>query len=350
MSITTVLGDIGDDQLGLVLPHEHLIANANAQWIIPEQDADLAEFTRPFEVSMRGAVQTHPFSYRSAMQQLDFDVALTEIRRFAAAGGGTVVDLGIPGYGRDHVALAALSRMSGVNVVMGCGEYVEPAHAGYVRHSSAEVIRDVLLDELTVGVGRTGIRAGIIGEIGTGNPVTDEELKVLRGAAMAQLETGVAINVHRTIFPDEMAGLAALEVLLEAGVDPAKVIVSHCDERPEPAFALEVARRGAWVELDTFGMEQWAVSARRPDGSYPRRAFDHHRIDMLLELASAGYLEQVLISHDIAMKPQFTQHGGWGLTHIGETIVPQLLTLGMTDADITTLRVENPRRALSRSN
>nr|WP_269330542.1 hypothetical protein [Kineosporia babensis] len=333
--------------MGVVLPHEHLIANANAQWIVPAADEDLAEYTQPFSAQLKGKVQTQPFSYRSAMQQLDFDVALEEVSRFQAAGGATVVDLGIPGFGRDHVALAVLSRMTGVNIVMGCGEYVEPAHSPYVRYASPEMIRDVLLDELRVGVGKTGIRAGIIGEIGSGNPITAEERKVLRGAALAQLETGVAINVHRTIFPDEMAGLEAVDLLLECGVDPGKIIVSHCDERPESGFALEVARRGAWVELDTFGMEQWAVSARRPDGSYPRRAFDHHRIDMLLELAAAGFLGQTLISHDIAMKPQFTRHGGWGLTHIGETIVPQLLALGMTDADITTLRVDNPRKALA---
>ncbi|GAB6896998.1 phosphotriesterase family protein [Kineosporia succinea] len=344
MNVTTVLGEVPASGLGVVLPHEHLIANANAQWIVPSRDEDLAEYTRPYSVSMRGKVQTQPFSYRSAMQQLDFEVALEEL---LALGGGTVVDLGIPGFGRDHVALAALSRMSGVNIVMGCGEYVEPAHSPYVRYASPEMIRDVLLDELRVGVGTTGIRAGIIGEIGSGNPVTDAERKVLRGAALAQLETGVAINVHRTIFPDEMAGLEAVDLLLDAGVDPGKVIVSHCDERPESGFALEVARRGAWVELDTFGMEQWSVSARRPDGTYPRRAFDHHRIDMLLELAAAGFLEQTLISHDIAMKPQFTRHGGWGLTHIGNTVVPQLLALGLTDADITTLRVTNPRRALA---
>jgi len=346
MTVTTVLGEIADDELGVVLPHEHLIANATGQWIFPADAADLAEYTRDFELRMRGTVQTHPFSYRHAMHQLELEPALEELASFKARGGGTVVDLGIPGFGRDPVALKALALMSGVNIVMGCGEYVEMAHSPYVRHSSAEVVRDVLLDELTVGVGTTGIRAGIIGEIGTGNPPSPEELKVLRGAALAQAETGVALNIHRTIFPEALAGLEALDVALAVGADPAKVIVSHCDERPGAEFALEVARRGAWVELDTFGMEQWAVSAER-DGAFPERAFDHHRIDILRALASAGYLGQTLISHDMAMKPQFQRFGGWGLAHIHDTIVPRLLTLGFTPADIDLLQRTNPRRALA---
>jgi phosphotriesterase-related protein len=347
MTVMTVLGPIDDDALGVTLPHEHLIANAVSQWAYPEGDVELlAERTREFSLDMRGRVQTHPFEYRHVMQQLELAPALEELAAFRARGGGTVVDLGIPGFGRDAVALKALAELSGVHIVMGCGEYVEHSHSPYVRYASAETIRDVIVDELTVGVGQTGIRAGIIGEIGTGNPPTPEELKVVRGAALAQIETGVAMNIHRSIFPDELAGLEPLDLALSVGADPAKLIVSHCDERPGAEFALEVARRGAWVELDTFGMEQWAVSSAR-GASYPQRAFDHHRIDILLALASEGYLGQTLLSHDMAMKPQYQRYGGWGLVHLHDTIAPQLVARGFTPADLDQLFVANPRRALS---
>ncbi|MEU6537102.1 hypothetical protein [Streptomyces sp. NPDC047000] len=345
-TVMTVLGPVAANELGVTLMHEHLVSNAVAQWSPPEDPARLAEFVAEYEPAMHGRVQLDPFSYRSAMQQLSLDVALTELRRFRAAGGGTVVDLGVPGFGRDHVALQVLSRLSGVHIVMGCGEYVEHSHSPYVRHAPAETVRDVVLGEFHDGVGTTGIRAGVIGEIGTGNPATAEELKVLTGAALAAMETGAALNIHRSIQPDPLAGLAGLDHVLGLGLDPSRVVVSHCDERPEHAFALEVARRGAWVELDTFGMEQWAVSARRGDG-FPRRSFDHDRIGMLLALLEAGHEERILLSHDIAMKPQFTAYGGWGLTHLLENVRPRAIAAGVPADTWDRLLTDNPRRALT---
>lgn len=347
MIVTTVLGDVDAADLGVVLPHEHLIANAVGQWLPPTDQEGLAEATRPFTPRIRGAVQMDPFGYRDALQQLDLQVALTELRELASLGRHTIAELSIPGIGRDPVALQALSRMSGVQIVMGCGEYVEHAHSAYVKHSSPETIRDVLVEELTQGVGTTGIRAGIIGEIGTSNTPTAEELKVLHGAALAQRETGVALNIHRSIFPDPLATLPAIDHVLALGVDPGKVVVSHVDERPEPEFALRAAERGVLVELDTFGMEQWAVSARRGD-EYPRRGLDQDRYGMLRTLLDAGYVDQVLLSHDLCMKPQFLEHGGWGMTHLTVNVEPRLRAMGVTRAEIETMRVENPRRVLAR--
>lgn len=341
----SVTGPVDVASLGLVLPHEHLIANAASQWIYPADRERLEHYAQPYRAALHGAVQVEPFSYRSAMQQLDLEVARHELEGYLAAGGRTVVDLGIPGYGRDPVALKALAELTGAVVIMGCGEYVEHSHSPYVRFSSAEVVRDVILHEIEHGVGTTGVRPGIIGEIGTGNPPTDQEFKVVQGAALAQRESGLALNLHRTIFPDPMATLPVVDAVLGWGIDPGKLIVSHCDERPEPEFALELAKRGCWVELDTFGMEQWATSAAR-GGHYPQRAFDHHRMDMLVALLDAGYVDQVLLSHDIAMKPQFTWYGGWGLPHLLTTIAPQLEDRGVDEATFARLTVANPAAAL----
>lgn len=345
--VTTVLGDVDSSTLGVVLPHEHLIANATAQWMPPEEDEALAASLETYGLANRGAVQMAPFSFREAMFQVDAPVALDELRSAAAEGVGTVVELSIPGIGREPAVLRALAQLAGTHIVMGCGEYVEFAHSPYVSHSSAEVIRDVLLNELTVGVGPGKVRAGIIGEIGTSNTPTAAELKVLTGAGMAQMETGVALNIHRSIFPDPMGALVAIDHVLALGVDPAKVVVSHVDERPEAEFALAAAERGVLVELDTFGMEQWATSARRGD-QYPRRALDHDRLEMLATLLDAGHLDQILLSHDLCMKPQFAAYGGWGLIHLTRNIEPRLLALGVSAEEIVRMRVDNPRRMLER--
>src|SRR5581483_4316635 len=112
--------------------------------------------------------------------------------------------------------------------------------------------------------------------------------KVLRGAALAQLQSGLALNIHRTVFPALHAAIEALDYVLAIGVDPSRVVMSHCDERPEPEFALEVGRRGAWIELDTFGMEHWAANWRHPSGPV-RRSYDPERVAILLQCMEAGY-------------------------------------------------------------
>ncbi|MFB9183799.1 phosphotriesterase [Dactylosporangium sucinum] len=346
--MTTVLGDVSAAELGIVLPHEHLIANATAQWVPPEDPGLLEEFTKPYDLQARGDVQLAPFSYREPMFQTDLHVALHELRTLKEFGSHTVVELSIPGIGRDPVALKTMSQMTGVNIVMGCGEYVEFAHSPFIKHVPPEVIRDVLVEEIEVGVGTTGIRAGIIGEIGTSNTPTAAELKVLHGAALAQMQTGVALNIHRSIFPDPLGTLPAIDYVLDLGVDPRKVVVSHVDERPEPEFALLAAERGVFVELDTFGMEQWAISARR-GGDYPRRSHDQDRYHMVQVLLDRGFVDQVLLSHDLCMKPQFIAHGGWGLRHLSRNVVPRLAALGVSDAEIASMRVDNPRRALERA-
>ena len=101
------------------------------------------------------------------------------------------------------------------------------------------------------------------------------------------------------------------------------------------------------MELDTFGMEQWAVSARSGD-SYPERALDRDRIALLRILLEAGYRDQILLSHDMAMKPQLSVYGGWGLTHLSLNIEPRLRALGISADDIAAMRITNPARALGR--
>ena len=60
---------------------------------------------------------------------------------------------------------------------------------------SEEDIADQIVTQVTKGFGDTGMRAGIIGEIGFQSGTPAEE-KSLRGAGMAQQETGAALNVH----------------------------------------------------------------------------------------------------------------------------------------------------------
>ena len=345
MSVITVLGEIDDSELGVVLPHEHLLSNATMQWMKPEDSDELLASLQPLSPEHRVRSQMEPFFYRDVLSSLDPLEAIGGLQPFREAGGRTIVDVSPPAFGRDPMALKAISEVSGLNVVMGCGEYVESAHSQYVAVCSIGQIRDSLIGEIIEGVGNTGIRAGIIGEIGSGNPVTAAEEKVLRAAAQAQLATGVALNIHRSVFPDPNAGIDALRVVLDEGVDPGRVVMSHCDERPEPEFSLEVGSHGAFIELDTFGMEHWAANCIQR-GRPIQRAFDRDRVDLAKTIVEAGYLEQLLISQDVSMKTQRLTYGGAGYAHISRNIEPVLLQEGFTPEELTVIRVDNPRRML----
>ena len=346
MTVITVLGEIPDTSLGLVLPHEHLIGNATGQWRVPDTRDEVLEALSPVTPSMYARSRHEPFFYRSILQTLDPLTTVQELQPFIDVGGRTVVDLSPPGFGRDAVALKAIARVTGLNVIMGCGEYVDAAHSAYVAVCSMEQIRDVLLSEITDGVGKTGIRPGIIGEIGSGNPITDMERKVLRAGARVQMQTGLALNIHRTVFPEPFAALEALDIVLKEGVDPAKVVMSHCDERPEHEFAMRVGERGAYIELDTFGLEQWAATSIHA-GCRCRRSFDQDRLDLLKALLDAGYIQQLLLSQDTCMQTTLVRHGGGGYAHISRNMDIRMREVGMTTEDIKTVRVDNPRRMLS---
>jgi phosphotriesterase-related protein len=163
---------------------------------------------------------------------------------------------------------------------------------------------------------------------------------------MAQRETGLALNIHRTVFPDLLAAIEALDLVLAEGVDPTRVVISHCDERPEPEFALAVGQRGAWIELDTFGMEHWAANWRHPSGPV-RRSYDPERVEILMRCLDAGHLDRILISHDVCMQTMLRRNGGGGYAHIDTAIVDRLHAKGVPADDIARIRVTNPRRMLT---
>src|SRR5581483_10455510 len=122
--------------------------------------------------------------------------ATAEMLLYRAAGGGTVVDATSIGINRDPLGLARISRASGVQVVMGAGYYVAEYHPPAVSGLSEVAIYEQIVRDVEDGVDDTGLRSGIIGEIGMTWPVHPDEVKVLRAAARAQVRTGAPLLIH----------------------------------------------------------------------------------------------------------------------------------------------------------
>ena len=344
--VETVLGPIPANDLGVTLPHEHVVIDFSALWVPPPGMGGLDVALGRYDPTLRGLVNHDPNFVLDAIGNPLAHTIVPELEAYRAAGGSSLVELTPIGVGRHPHVLAAMARLTGLNIVMSTAFYIEPFHPPFLFRAREKDIAELFVEELTVGVAGTGIRAGIIGEIGTGSPPTPDELKVVRAAAEAHHETGVSINLHRTSYPGPNEVLGPLDLLLDLGVPPDRIVVSHCDERPEPELALEVARRGAYVEMDTWGMEMWATRWVFGNEEIPA-ASDRDRLEMLAELIHRGYLRQILLSQDVCNKAQLASQGGYGYAHLLRSVRDRLRVLGVSESEQRILFQENPQRMLT---
>jgi predicted metal-dependent phosphotriesterase family hydrolase len=307
--VQTVLGPIDPASLGVTLPHEH---TQIALWHVPDR-WDYWQLTR------------------------DEPVILEELAAFRAAGGSGLVDLTAAGVGRDPAWLAGIARASGMHIVMGCGWYrgaYYPPEARIDRRS-VDDLADELVLEASDGVGATGIRPGIIGEIGTDKPwVSAHEERVHRAAARAARRTGLAITTHGVM---SSVGLDQLRIFEEEGVDPARVVIGHADSYPVLEHHLAIIERGASVEFDFVGMSFNAVE----------RHGEPRVVDLLCELLGRGHADRILLSQDVCNDAQLQRYGGNGYTYLAATFLPRLRAAGVSDTEIETMIVANPRRLLT---
>jgi predicted metal-dependent phosphotriesterase family hydrolase len=306
--VQTVLGPVEPQSLGVTLPHEH---TQIALWHIPSRH-DYWQLTR------------------------DEPVILEELAAFRAANGGAIVDLTLPGVGRDPAWLAGLARASGLQVVMGCGWYRGmhyPAEA-LIDRRSVDDLADELVGEIELGVGGTGIRPGIIGEIGTDKPwVSGLEERVHRAAARAAKQTGMAITTHGVQSP---VGLAQLRIFTEEGVDPARVVIGHADSYPDLDYYLAVLDLGANLEFDFLGHRFGVEESLEP-----------RLVEMLVELLERGFASQLLLSQDVCHNRQLKAHGGFGYVYLHQHFLPTLRTAAVGEGEIQQMTVDNPARILT---
>ncbi len=311
--VQTVLGPIAPQALGVTLPHEH---TQIALWHIAGR-WDYWQLTR------------------------DREVLLEELARFREAGGASLVDLTLPGVGRDPAWLVEVSRASGLNIVMGCGWYrgaYYPAEA-LIDRRSVDDLADELVREATEGVapadGGEPVRPGIIGEIGTDKPwLSAQEERVHRAAARASRRTGLAITTHGVMSD---VALAQLRVFEEEGADLARVVIGHADSYPSLDHYLEIVRRGANVEFDFLGMS-FTPQERHGEGRV---------VDLIRELLSRGHADRILLSQDVCHDSQLVRYGGNGYAYLATSFLPRLRDAGVSDAEIETMTVANPRRILT---
>jgi len=338
----TVLGPVAPESLGLTLPHEHLLVDLRFRFRPPPSGSALGHELRPVELGNLYEVNYDWFSSLDNLHLTDEATAVEEARLFRLAGGRTLVDPTTATIGRDPLALQRIARATGLHVIMGSGFYTEPAHPSGLAAADEDALAREIVRDVTAGVGDTGVRAGLIGEIGCSWPWTPAERKSLRAAAAAARETGAPLMIHPG--RDPRAPEAHLDEVRRVGLDLRRVIVAHIERTIAGDLdrLRAIVETGCYVEYDLFGVE----ISHFPWGG-PEMPNDAERMRQIVWLMERGYGRQVLLSHDVCFKIRLARYGGTGLAHIPRRIVPRLLQRGLSEPDVRALVVENPARALT---
>ena len=339
--VQTVLGPVPPSELGPTTTHEHLYIDFSFMFR-PARDFPRPELAdAPITLENLGWVRYNYYSNRPNMQLTDVDTAINEVTMYRDAGGGAIVDATTIGIGRAPEALVRISRETGVHVIMGAGFYVDAVHPADMAQRSVEDVAREISADITEGVAGSGIRAGIIGEMGCTWPLTANERKTLSAAAIAQRETGAAILIHPGRHPDAPAEILAL--LANAGADISRVIMGHLDRTVLEFDGLRrIAETGCYLEWDLFGNEGSHYPAAEID-----MPSDAQRLDFVRRITDAGYGDRIVIAQDIFTKHRLVTYGGHGYGHILRNLVPRMSRKGFTGAEIRAMTVDNPARILT---
>jgi phosphotriesterase-related protein len=303
--VQTVLGAVAPGELGFTLPHEH--TKCSLWWI--ENRWDYWELIG------------------------DEPRINEELAAYKALGGGTLVDVTPIGIGRDLARLARLSQATGLHIVAGAGWYRQAYYPAEARIDRRSI--DDLADEIVQEFVDGPVRPGIIGEIGTDKPwVTAQEERVFRAAARAALRTGASVTTHAV---QSDVGLAQLTILEDEGLDPARIVIGHCDSHPRIEHWREIVRRGAHVEADFLGMSFTPIE----------RAGEPKVVELISTLLNEGFEKQILLSQDVCHDSQLASYGGNGYTYLQKSFLPRLAEAGVNATTIKTITVENPARLLT---
>jgi phosphotriesterase-related protein len=309
----TVLGPISPDELGVTLMHEHFALG------LPGWHAD--ETMAPYD---REAIESMGLRVLS-------DIKAVGVNSFVDA---TPCDIG----GRDAAMMKKLSEISGVHIIASTGLYYEKDGGAayfkfrrFVKRDIEQEIYELFKREITSGIGKTGIRAGVI-KVSTDDPSITRYERLVAGAAVrAANETGLPIITHCQA---NTVGPAQQEMFIDLGANPKKIMIGHQNNSADLDYHLsQLERPGFFLGFDRIG------SILGPGAE-----------DCLIELIRKGYADRLMLSHDfigvwLGRPMDFGSAGAeWYPTYIHKKLIPKMKAAGVTDSQIDAMLVHNPRR------
>jgi len=346
MSVITVRGQIGGEDLGLTLTHEHFLFDPGRRFedmkIEGEEEKEL--FRQKVGIGNLSRLRINVLAVLDNVILDDIDAAIEESLEFRKLGGSTIVDQTSEAAGRDPGALKYISEKTGLNIICSTGHYIEGLQSDYAAEKDKGQLADIMVEEITGGIGDSGVRAGSIGEIGSSRKISPNEEKVLRASALAQRQTGAPVFIHTWLWGEN--GKLCLDILEEEGADLEKAVICHADGNINIPYYKELIARGAFIEFDLFGQEWGSKDLDTGEWFFLPRDID--RINAITELAEHDprNLGHILISSDVNLKMNLKRYGGYGYGHIVKNIMPLMVDLGFKQEQVHMLVYDNPKKIL----
>jgi len=318
-AVPSFTGDTAPEDLGTTLIHEHIFVGD------PELDVN--------------------FPHPEWDEEASVEAAAAGLEQLHSLGVRTVVDLTVPGLGRNAARVAAVAARSRVRLVASTGYYTAAGLPLFFQTNRPgglvdveDPLEEMFLRDLREGIAGTGVRAGMLKVYSDARGITEHEHRVFAAAASAQLQTGVPITTHSD--PSTRGGLEQQQLLRLLGVQLDRVVIGHAGDSGDLDYLMALADAGSTVGFDRFGMEHTAS--------------DEQRVGTLLALLDRGYADRIVLSHDAAFFSRVTPPSWrarkaphWHMGNLHTRILPQLRARGVTEAVLAQMLVENPRRLLS---
>ncbi len=318
-TVASVLGPVDTADLGTTLMHEHvftLTVDSQKQW-----SDEWDEETRVAE-----AVQK-----------------LTELR---ATGVTTIVDPTVDGLGRDVPRVLRINQqVPDLHVLVATGVYTYADVPGFFSARGPggmaglpEVMTPLFVRDLTQGVQGTDVKAAFLKCAIDHHGLTRGVERVMRSCAQAALETGAPLMVHT--HPGSQTGLEVQRVLAEEGLAPERVQLAHSGDSTDADHLSALADQGFLLGMDRFGID----ILLGPE----------ERLAIVVEMCRRGYAERMVLSQDAACYIDWVQPDlmafmpNWTYLHVLRDVVPALLERGVTQEQVDTMLVANPRRFFER--
>lgn len=316
--VTTVLGDVPATQIGVTLMHEHIfMVNADVRASYPGR-----------------------WDEEAGVQQ-----ASDDLRAVGECGVDTVVDLTAMGLGRDPMRLHRVAQQVDVHIVAAAGLYsfhdipstFRLQGPGCLIDGEEELV-DLFVNDIEVGIGKSGVRAGILKCATDRIGVTVEVDRVVRAVARAAIRTGRSVSTHAHAGTKQ--GIAQQRIFASEGVDPGRVVIGHCGDSTDLEYLTKLIENGSYVGMDRFGMD-------------PLLPLEE-RINVVVELCHRGFAGRMVLSHDANCSNDWRNSEEllrrmphWNMTTISRVVVPALRARGVGEEDLYAMLVANPRTILS---
>ncbi len=315
--VETVQGAVEEQELGVVLAHEHVRFRDEAvaaQW---------------------------PGRYD---EQLELDAALVAVRAASDRGVQTIVDPTAMYGGRDVNFMKRVADETGVKIVACTGIYSYDHLPHYFENRDVDVMADHFVEDIEQGIQGTDIKAAFLKCAADAPGVTERVEKIHRAVARASVQTGTPIMAHS--MPAVDTAPRQIEIFKQEGVDPARVQIAHCGDTDNVGYIEALIEQGVYVGLDRYGLEMYQPIASRNATA--------------AELLRRGHAERLIISQDFCAtidwfppeaEPMFESSGAirnWSMTLVFDEVVPALREQGVMDDEVfATIFRENPRRWLT---